>query len=97
MQRLNTTESRRQHSNHHSQMMTSPSKAALIAEIKSELAMRRKVWKRVTGSQDRFIDEAHQRRYNTMNDVLSVLEAMTSREFEVIKARMKQEEPPTLF
>jgi hypothetical protein len=79
-------------------MMTSRSnRATLIAEIKTELGMRRKVWKRVTGSQDRFIDPSHQRRYDTLNDLLAVMEAMTSREFEVISARMKQEEPPTLF
>lgn len=79
-------------------MMTSRSnRATIIAELKTELTMRRKVWKRITGSQDRFIDASHQRRYNVMNDTLLVLEAMTSREFEAIVARMKQEEPPTLF
>ena len=79
-------------------MMTSRSnRATIIAELKTELAMRRKVWKRVTGSQDRFINAGHQRRYNVLNDCLAVLEAMTSREFEAIVARMKQEEPPTLF
>jgi hypothetical protein len=79
-------------------MMTSRSnRATIIAELKTELTMRRKVWKRITGSQDRFIDASHQRRYNVMNDTLLVLEAMTSREFEAINARMKQEEPPTLF
>jgi len=79
-------------------MMTSRSnRATIIAEVKTELGMRRKVWKRVTGSQDRFIDPSHQRRYDTMNDLLSVMEAMTSREFEAINARMAKSEPPTLF
>jgi len=78
--------------------MTSRSnRATIIAEVKTELGMRRKVWKRVTGSQDRFIDPSHQRRYDTMNDLLSVMEAMTSREFEAINARMAKSEPPTLF
>jgi len=73
------------------------SRSNLIAEIKTELTMRRKVWKRVTGSQDRFIDPSHQRRYDILSNLLAVMEAMTSREFEAINARMKQEEPPTLF
>lgn len=78
-------------------MISHSNRATIIAELKTELAMRRKVWKRITGSQDRFIDASHQRRYNVLNDALLVLETMTSREFEAIVARMKQEEPPTLF
>ena len=79
-------------------MISHSNRATLIAEIKTELLLRRKVWKRVTGSQDRFIDSQHQRRYDIMAELLAVMEAMTSREFEAIKDRMKQEEPPpTLF
>ena len=45
-----------------------------INELKRELIMRRKVWRRVPGSLDQFLDQSHQNSYSAMVDVLAVLE-----------------------
>lgn len=79
------------------QKMISRSKKDLEAEVKAELSMRRKVWKNTPGDPPKFWDPTHQRRYDTLNQVLLILQGMTSREFEGVKTRITQPEPPTLF
>ncbi len=68
------------------------SRSDLIREAKQELVMRRKVWKRVTSSEDRFIDPVHQLRYDKMKLTEDILTAMTDAEFHKILARINQED-----
>tara|TARA_R110000868_G_scaffold50477_2_gene161304 strand:+ start:599 stop:859 length:261 start_codon:yes stop_codon:yes gene_type:complete len=54
--------------------ITEYSLKAIEKEITTELKMRRKVWKRIPGMDDQFIDMDHQRRYNILVYLLVILE-----------------------
>ena len=62
----------------------------IIAELKTELSMRRKVWRKIHGSQDQFIEIEHQRRYNVMVMMLELMEAQTDRELNLLIDRVRR-------
>lgn len=66
-------------------------RANFIAELKTENAMRRKVWRRVPGSHAEFIDPEQQRRYLQTLQMLEFFEAMTDAEFYKINERIDRQ------
>lgn len=64
----------------------------VVTELKTELEMRRKVWRRVAGSKDQFIDPEHQRRYNLMVLMLDLYSIQTDREFNLLIDRLRRKE-----
>ena len=77
---------------------------AAVAELKAELTMRQKVWKKLPGSRNnqdvQFADMEHNRRYQTMLCLLEILEDMTDPEYnkilERVQRRKDMEEQPVL-
>lgn len=63
----------------------------IIAEIKRELAMRRKVWPRIPQQEETFVSSDHQRQYNALKAALSAFEAMTPAEFQTITTRAERQ------
>lgn len=63
-----------------------------VTEVKAEQSARRSIWKRVPGTKAQFMSLDYQRRYDTMESVLLVLEMMTEREFLTIKERIERHE-----
>lgn len=65
-----------------------------IAELKNELTMRQKVWKRLPGARNnrdvKFMDIEHDRRYAAMLALLDVLEDMTDAEYNKFAERAKR-------
>lgn len=56
-------------------------------EIRRELQMRRKVWKRIPGKDDRFVNPEHQNRYDILKDTLILLEGINNVELHMFKER----------
>lgn len=70
-------------------------RAKFIEELKRENAMRRKVWRRVRGSEAEFIESDHQKQYNQTAQMQEFFEAMTDLEFYKVNERIaRQKEPP---
>lgn len=71
----------------------------IIAEIKTELTMRRKVWPRIYQQSEEFIKPEHQSRYNILKECLAFFDAMTDADFAKIASKMdlKSNNEPTLF
>ena len=61
-------------------------------ELLTELGMRAKVWKRVPGTADRFMDMRQQQRYDIMDTIYEVLEIMTDAEWNQFIHRIATEE-----
>ncbi len=74
-------------------------KKKIIAEIKTELAMRRKVWPRIYQQVEEFVKPEHQSRYNILKECLAFFEKMTDADFAKIASKMdlKSTNEPTLF
>lgn len=80
------------------------SREAAITELKTELTMRQKVWKKLPGSRNnrdiQFYDRDHQRRYDILLQLLDVLEDLTDMEYnkftERVERRKAMEEQPVL-
>lgn len=51
-------------------------------ELILELKFRRKVWKRIPGTDENFSDLEHERRYLILKELLNILEFAPIREFE---------------
>lgn len=69
-------------------------KQEVIEELKTELAMRRRVWGEIPGSPGQFVKAEHTRRYGALADLLATLEAMRSAEYQIFTNRadrLKQE------
>ena len=68
-------------------------RAEMVAEIKIELTMRKKVWgntiDRKTGTPF-FSSQAHQARYNTMAAALELLEGITDTELQKLRANIER-------
>lgn len=60
-----------------------------IKELKLEINMRKKVWRRISGKEHKFIDITQQQRYNTMRLILKVLSEMSPNELEAIVKRIQ--------
>lgn len=59
----------------------------LERELVTELKMRRKVWRRLPGCDDRFVDQALQRRYDILLKLLEVVEYAPYQQWEkLVKA-----------
>lgn len=71
--------------------MTLILKQQIIAELKTELEMRRKVWRKVPGSRDQFIDPEHERRYAIMLLMLELATVQTDREFLTLTDRLNRQ------
>ena len=71
----------------------------IIAEIKTELAMRRKVWPRIYQQSEQFVKPEHQSRYNILKECLAFFEAMTDADFAKfsINRQVPPNNEPTLF
>lgn len=65
-------------------------KEKFIKELRDELAMRRKVWTRISGFQTQFVSVEHQRKYDLLFDLEKILEEMTDREFLAISDRIER-------
>lgn len=59
-----------------------------IAELSTELTMRRKVWQKIPGKSDQFTDFGHNLRYNLMLKMQDFFTVMTPQEFHTITERM---------
>lgn len=69
-------------------------KQAVIDELKTELAMRRRVWGEIPGSPGQFVKAERTRRFRVLTDLLATLEAMRSAEYQIFTNRadrLKQE------
>lgn len=60
-------------------------KTELIAELK----MRRKVWKKIPGT-DSFVETQHAFRYRVMAELLELLNVISEREFYVFYGRLQE-------
>lgn len=71
-------------------------RASFITEIKTELGMRRQVWRKVTekGGEIRFLSDDHQRRYKAMEDMMKVFSAMTDAEVNKFLLKAETAEQP---
>ena len=69
---------------------------ALINELSTEMAFRRKVWRKVPGSQEQFMEDDHNRRYQATRDMKAIFEAMTDMEFQKIAERVRRKEEEAL-
>ena len=66
-------------------------RADFITELKTEAAMRRKVWRRIPGSQAEFLDTEHVHRYRKIMEMIDFFDAMTDREFYLINERVDRQ------
>ncbi|MGB1041199.1 MAG: hypothetical protein ACPGVD_10025 [Flavobacteriales bacterium] len=48
----------------------------LVSELKREQKMRRKVWKRRSGGEAKFVSKTHQKQYDKMEEVILLLETL---------------------
>lgn len=62
----------------------------IITELKSELAMRRKVWKEIPGNPGHFASMEHTRRFAVLQNALTVFETMYGAEFQLITNRAER-------
>jgi hypothetical protein len=71
----------------------------IIAEIKTELSMRRKVWPKIYGEVDRFVKIEHQERYDLLTKAKRIFEQMTDADFSKfsINRQVPPNNEPTLF
>ena len=66
-----------------------------IAELKTERAARRKIWKQVPGHPGLFLDPNYQTRFDVLCEIISFLQHMTEKEFAAIEARRNVPAPVT--
>lgn len=69
---------------------------AFITELSIEMGFRRKVWRKVPGSQEQFMEQDHNHRYQTTRDMKVFFEAMTDQEFQKINERIRRNEVDAL-
>lgn len=60
---------------------------AIITELHKELKMRKKVWPKVTGFEDRFVSMEQQKRYDVLRQLLDVLEYCPVKEWNWLQER----------
>lgn len=68
-------------------------RAEMVAEIKVELTMRKKVWQNTTDRQTGkpfFSTQSHQSRYDIMTQVLDLLEGITDVELQKLRANIER-------
>lgn len=63
-----------------------------ISELEQEAMMRRKVWPRVWGTSDKFSEPDKQKRYDTLQNLISMLNVMTDKEVELYFQRIERGE-----
>lgn len=66
-----------------------------ISELNRELAMRRKVWQRLPGEKERFVNQDHQRQYDVLKNLLELLTISGEtgwKEMEYRRAQKEQDE-----
>lgn len=64
-------------------------------ELKKELEMRRRVWRRIPGEESKFVDQMHQHRYDVMNEILIILKHADWKTLEALRARAEVFETPS--
>jgi hypothetical protein len=69
---------------------------AFINELGTEMHFRRKVWRKVPGSQEQFMEDVYNRRYQITRDMLAVFECMTDMEFSKFAERVSRKEAEAL-
>lgn len=65
-------------------------RTTFIKALKAELAIWQKDWQKVWGKTEEFTDQSKQKRYNTINDLIAILESATDREIEDFSARIER-------
>lgn len=61
-----------------------------LNELKLELGMRRKVWKRRSGGGAKFVDKTHQQRYDTLEELLLLLEVLGGHRVELLQLKASE-------
>lgn len=61
-----------------------------INELKLELGMRRKVWKRRSGGGAKFVDKTHQQRYDTLDELMLLLEVLGKHRVELLQLKASE-------
>jgi len=70
----------------------SSKRSTFISELEIQAVERRKDWKRVWGTTDQFSEPDKQKRYGTLQNLISMLNAMTDKEVESYFQRIERGE-----
>lgn len=61
------------------------SPSEFVRELKREQKMRRKVWKRRSGGDAKFVSSTHQKQYDCMEEIIFMLETLGERRIEKLQ------------